>query len=129
LENIIWTIENWQKQKKTVPNTKTYVQMWQSIFSYQKKKMHFSKNCNFFLWKKEICEDKSSFIFLRVLTHNFERIHHETNWSDSGLGGLFYFILFLIWWHSLKILLIFNSMCVCVCVCVCVFHSSSTPLE
>jgi hypothetical protein len=34
--------------------------------------------------------------FLRVLTHKFERIHHETNWSDFGLGGLFYFILFLI---------------------------------
>ncbi len=84
-------------KKKTVPNTKTCVQMWQSIFSYQKKKSISQKNCNFFLWKKEICEEKSSFIFLTVLTHNFERIHHETNWLDSGLGGLFYFILFLIW--------------------------------
>jgi hypothetical protein len=33
---------------------------------------------------------------LGVLSHTFERIHHETNWSNSGLGGLFYFILFLI---------------------------------
>ncbi len=50
---------------------------------------------------------------MRVLTHNFDKIHHETNWSNSGLGGLFYFILFLIWWHLLKILLIFNSpMCI-----------------
>ncbi len=76
-----------KKKKKTVPNTKTSVQMWQSILSYQKKRGISQKNCNFFLLEKEICEEKFSFIFLRVLTDNFERIQHETNWSDSGLGG------------------------------------------
>jgi hypothetical protein len=118
LEKLIQTIENWQKQKKIVPNTKTCVQMWQSIFSYQKKWCISQKNCNFLLWEKGICEEKSSFIFLRILTHNFERIHHETNWSDSGLGGLFYFILFLIWWHPLKILLIFNSLYIYIYMCI-----------
>ncbi len=85
-----------KNKKKTIPNTKTCVQMWQSIFSYQKKRCISQKSCNFFLWEKGICEEKSSFIFLGVLSHTFERIHHETNWSNSGLGGLFYFILFLI---------------------------------
>ncbi len=61
-------------------------------FFLPKKKMHFSKKLQFFSLRKGNLWRKILFYFLRVLTHNFERIHHETNWSDSGLGGLFYFI-------------------------------------
>jgi hypothetical protein len=99
-----------EKTKKNLSQTLKLVSKFDKVFFPMKKKCNSQKNYNFFLWEKGICEEKSSFIFLRVLTHNFERIHHETNWSDFRLGGLFYFILFLIWLHPLKILLIFNSL-------------------
>jgi hypothetical protein len=66
------------------------------IFPTKKKDAFLKKIANFFFEKREFVKKKSSFIFFRVLTHDFERIHHETNWSNFGLGGLFYFILFLI---------------------------------
>jgi len=110
------TKKNYPKHENVCPNVTKY-------FFLPKKKMHFSKKLQFFpLRKGNLCR-KILFIFLRFLTHNFERIHHETNWSNSGLGGLFYFILFLIWWNPLKILLIFNSLYICV------LHSFSASLE
>jgi len=41
------------KTKKTVPNTKTCVQMWQIIFSCQKKNAFLKKIAIFFFEKRE----------------------------------------------------------------------------
>jgi hypothetical protein len=66
------------------------------FFPTKKKDAFLKKIAIIFSEKREFVKKNPLLFFLRVLTHNFERIHHETNWSDSGLGGLFYFILFLI---------------------------------
>jgi hypothetical protein len=93
---------NYRKLAKTIKKmsqTLKPVSKCDKVFLPTKKKMHLSKKLQFFSLRKGNLWKKPSFIFLRVLTHNFnfERSHHETNWSDSRLGGLFYFILFLIW--------------------------------
>jgi hypothetical protein len=62
-KKFIRTIENWQKQKKTVPNTKTCVQMWQNVFSYWKK-VFLKKIAIFFFEKKKLMK-KILFYFLK----------------------------------------------------------------
>jgi hypothetical protein len=51
------------KTKKTVSNTKTCVQMWQSIFSYQKKDAFLKKIAIFFFEKREFMK-KNPLLFL-----------------------------------------------------------------
>jgi hypothetical protein len=105
------------QKKKTVPNTKICVQMWQSIFSYQKQ-MHFSKKLQFFSLRKGNLWRKILFYFFESSNSQFWGNPAWNKLVRFWVGWIIYLFIFLIWWHPTEKIINFSIHYIYVCVCV-----------